>query len=177
MRVLNDSEKCKSVGNLFRGWKVDLVCLQETTVAVVSCALVRSLWGGPHVKWCCLEVEGASGGILCLWDSCSMKLVESSVGVFSISMIFKNVDDGVQWIFLEVYGPNGNISRRLLCYKLAGIYSWWNLPWCIEGDFNVTHFSRKRLGGGSNRSPMMEFLDFLSELELVDLVLAGGLFT
>lgn len=106
-----------------------------------------------------------------------MKLVESSVGVFSISMIFKNIDDGVQWIFLEVYGPNDNISRRLLCYELAGIHSWWNLTWCIEGEFNVTRFSRKRSGGGSNRSPMMEFLDFLSELELVDLVLAGGLFT
>lgn len=68
MKVLNDSEKCKSVDNLLRGWKVDLVCLQETTVAVVSCALVTSLWGEPHVKWCCLEVEGASGGILCLWE-------------------------------------------------------------------------------------------------------------
>lgn len=32
-------------------------------------------WGGSHVKWCCLEAEGASGGILCVWDSRILELV------------------------------------------------------------------------------------------------------
>lgn len=27
VRGLNDIKKCKGVGNLLRGWKVDLVCL------------------------------------------------------------------------------------------------------------------------------------------------------
>lgn len=43
VRGLNDREKCSSVGNLLRGWKGDLVCLQETKVAEVSRAMVRWL--------------------------------------------------------------------------------------------------------------------------------------
>lgn len=33
-------------------------------------------------------------------------MVDSCAGSFSIAVIFKNVEDGVQWAFSEVYGPN-----------------------------------------------------------------------
>ena len=27
-----------------------------------------------------------------------------------------------------------------------GLYSWWNLPWCVGGDFNAIRFPSKYLG-------------------------------
>jgi hypothetical protein len=33
-----------------------------------------------------------------------------------------------------------NQDRRLLWDELAGLLNWWDLPWCIGGDFNVTQF-------------------------------------
>jgi hypothetical protein len=116
VRGLNDREKCKSVGNLLRGWKGDLVCLQETKVAEMTRALVRRLWGGPHVQWCCLDAVGASGGILCIWDTRSLEMIESCVGSFS-----------------GVYGPNDACSRKILWDELVGLHTWWSLPWCIGG--------------------------------------------
>lgn len=36
------------------------------------------------------------------------------------------------------YGPNSDRDVRLLWDELFGLLSWWNLPWCTRGDFNVT---------------------------------------
>jgi len=49
---------------------------------------------------------------------------------------------------LQVFmGPNSGNDRRLLWDELAGIISWWNMPWCIGGDFNVTRFPSERSCG------------------------------
>lgn len=60
--------------------------------------------------------------------------------------------------------------------ELARVFAWWNLSWCLGGDFNVIRFpwERSRLGG--IWSAMKEFLDFISELGLLDIPLTGGQF-
>ena len=35
----------------------------------------------------------------------------------------------------------------LMWEELVGLYSWWNLPWCVGGDFNAICFPFERLGG------------------------------
>jgi hypothetical protein len=42
------------VRNLLHRWKADIVCLQETKLAGVTPALIRSLWRGKFVDWICL---------------------------------------------------------------------------------------------------------------------------
>ncbi|KAG6664208.1 hypothetical protein CIPAW_02G076700 [Carya illinoinensis] len=48
----------------------------------------------------------------------------------------------VDWVYLAshgasgVYGPNLDSNRVTLWEELAGVHTRWNLPWCIEGDFN-----------------------------------------
>jgi hypothetical protein len=41
---------------------------------------------------------------------------------------------GLLW---GVYGPNANGDSRFLWDELASLRSWWDIPWCIGGDFNV----------------------------------------
>ena len=76
-----------------------------------------------------------------------------------------------------MYGSNLNRDRRLHWEELAGVLSWWDVPWCIEGDFNVTRFPSERSGGAHLDSAMMEFLDFISEQGLLDLPLVEGSYT
>ena len=87
-----------------------------------------------------LGSDGASGGILLMWDRRVVEKVEEVVGHFSVSCKFKNVDDHFEWAFIGVYGPNSDRDRHLPWEELAGIHSWWNVPWGIGGDFNVVRF-------------------------------------
>ena len=49
-------------------------------------------------------------GILLLWDNSRINLVDSVVGSFFVSCLFRMAEDGFQWAFFEVYGP---IKKRL----------------------------------------------------------------
>jgi hypothetical protein len=155
---------------------VDIVCLQETKLFSLSRRLVRSLWRCNYVDWVCLDSCGASGGILILWDKRVVEKIEDCYGVYSLAVKFRFIEDNSIWAFAGVYGPNHARDRRILWDELAGLMSWWNMPWCIGGDFNVTRFSSER-SGAACRLDMVEFSDFLHEQGLLDLPLAGGFFT
>jgi hypothetical protein len=47
--------------------------------------------------------------------------------------------------------------------ELSGVLSWWEVPWCIGGDFNVTRFPNERARATRVTSTMWEFLDFISD--------------
>lgn len=59
---------------------------------MVSRAVVRHLWGSPHVRWYILASDGASVGILILCDLRVLKLVYSCVGIFFLLVTFQNVE-------------------------------------------------------------------------------------
>uniref|UniRef100_A0A2N9EXD0 Reverse transcriptase domain-containing protein n=1 Tax=Fagus sylvatica TaxID=28930 RepID=A0A2N9EXD0_FAGSY len=174
---LNDREKRRWIHNSLRMWKGDVVCLQETKMAYISIGVVRSIWGSPFVGWEFQASEGASGGVLLLWDKRVVEQLDVAKGEFTLSCKFKCVEDGLEWMFSGVYGPNRDSDRRLLWEELAGIGSWWSLPWCIGGDFNVVRFPSERRAGGGISSAMWDFSDFISDQGLLDLPLVGGRFT
>ena len=69
------------------------------------------------------------------------------------------------------------MDRRLLWEELFGLCSWWNVPWCVGGDFNVERFPSERLSSVFFTQAMHEFSNFISEHGLIDLPLEGGSFT
>ena len=62
MKGLNDVEKRLWVKGLTKGWKADIICLQETKIEKRK--TMRNLWGCHHVDWLNLGSIGVSGGIL-----------------------------------------------------------------------------------------------------------------
>ena len=68
-------------------------------------------------------------------------------------------------------------DRRLLWEELVGLNSWWNVPWCVGGDFNVLRFSSERSGSTSFTAAMREFSSFIFEQGLIDIPLQWGFFT
>ena len=139
--------------------------------------IVRSLWGIHHVDGVYLGSNGASGGILLMWDRRVVEKIDEAVGLFSVSCKFRSIADQHEWAFSGVYGPHSDGERRVMWDELAGIASWWGTPWCVGGDFNVIRFPTERLGADQFTPAMNEFSEFIFSLGLVDIPLEGGKFT
>jgi hypothetical protein len=174
VRGLNEGNKRSRVKNLLRKWKADIVCLRETKLKCISNRIIRSLWGCHYANWCCVPSIGALGGILLMWDKRVVKKVEAYTGEFVAAVFFRNVDDDFVWAFAGDYGPNFDVDRRYLWEVLAGLTSWWDVPWCIGGDFNVTRFPSERSRNARISHAMSDFSDFISDQGLMELPLAGG---
>ena len=74
-----------------------------------------------------------------------MEKIEVYMGEDVAACSFRSVDDDCAWAFVGVYGPNLDNVRSSHWKELVGLISWWVLPLCIGGDFNVTRFSSERL--------------------------------
>jgi hypothetical protein len=173
VRGLNDRDKRLQVRHLLKMWNADIVCLQETKLDFIDRGIIRSLWGIQHVDWLYLGSEGASGGILMMWDRRVVAMIDSAVGHFSISCKFRNVLDQKDWAFSGVYGPNINRERITMWEELAGVASWWGVPWVVGGDFNAIRFPSERLGASHFTSSMHAFSDFISSCGLRDIPWKG----
>jgi hypothetical protein len=177
VRGLNEEKKRLKVRRLLSQWKVDIVCLQETKLELITQGLVQSIWRCPYVEWSYVASKGASGGILLMWDRRVVSKVDACQGNYVAACSFRNVDDGMEWAFAGVYGPTRDALRRLMWEELAGLMGLWELPWCIGGDFNVTLFHNERSGRVRRRRAVADFADFAAEMGLMDLPLAGGVST
>jgi hypothetical protein len=106
VRGLNEAKKRLRVRRLLSQWKVDIVCFQETKLEVINYGLVQSIWRCPYAEWCYVGSVGASGGILLMWDKRVVSKVDVCQGNFVAVCSFRNVDNGMEWAFAGVYGPN-----------------------------------------------------------------------
>jgi hypothetical protein len=104
---------------------VDIVCFQETKISWFTPSLVQSLWRYPYVEWCFVAAEGASGGILLMWDCRVVSKIDMCLGFYVAACIFRNVKDGLVWAFAWVYGLNRDNLKRRLWEELAGLMSLW----------------------------------------------------
>ena len=82
-----------------------------------------------------------------------------------------------RWAFTGVYGPNLNKRRRKMWEELTWLISWWDLPWCIGGDFNIIRFPSEILGAASCTWAMYGFSNFISLHGPMDIPMDGGLYT
>ena len=177
VRGVNDRPKRKIIKSVIRSQKVDLFCLQETKVQVMSDEIVRSLGPGRFLDWKVLNAKGTAGGVIICWDKRSLEILGVEEGQFSISCRFRNESDGAIWVFTGVYGPFSREDREGLWEELGAIRGLWEEPWCLGGDFNITLYIDERSRTGRITSAMRRFAQIIDELGLVDIPLQGGSFT
>ena len=118
VRGANNPEKRNVIRSFIRSQRVDLVCLQETKIQEMSLADACSFGVGRLAEWKVVEAEGTAGGILVIWDTRKLELVEAEIGQFFVTCLLKNVEDGFLWAFKGVYGP---VKRELFWEELGSL--------------------------------------------------------
>lgn len=78
-----------------------------------------------------------------MWDTRFVEKIKVYTGEYVAACSFRSVDD-FAWAFAGLYSPNLYNERSSLWEELVGLISWWDLPWYIGGDFNVTRFPSER---------------------------------
>ena len=56
------------------------------------------------MEWATTYSEGASGGVLIMWDNKVLQLVGVEESCFTLSYRFKNSEDNFTWVFTGIYG-------------------------------------------------------------------------
>ena len=157
MRGANDVNKRRIIKSVVRKQKVDLFCIQETKIQLMTDGMVKSLGVGRFLDWRTIEAAGAAGGVLICWDKRSLELLEWEEGQFSMSCKFRTVENGAIWVFTGVYGPFTKEDRECLWEEFRAIRGLWGEPWCVGGYFNVILSQGERSRQGRITPAMRRF--------------------
>lgn len=187
LSVLNEGpvmERSQSGGSLSKasgegfaeGSHVHIAMLKESKLRV-SDRVVNGVWSRRHVKWVSLDAVGTAGGLLVMWDTQSVAVLNSWKGDFSLSVLVEDLRNSAKWLLTSLYGPNSSEKRKEFWNELDMIRRRWNGPWCIGGDWNIIRFPSEKLGGTRISADMRLFSDWINPHSLVDLQLKGASFT
>ncbi|GMP73619.1 hypothetical protein CsSME_00031320 [Camellia sinensis var. sinensis] len=141
----------------------DMVCIQETKKECLGWDVIKEIWGGRCIDWVFLPASGMAGGVLVCWDSRVLVGEETEVRAFSVSCLFRCVEDGFCWVFTRVYGPVQGVKRRMFLEELQCVAFWWESLWCVVGDFNIVRWPGERSRGGRISGVMQNFFDLVDE--------------
>lgn len=117
------------------------------------------------------------GGILTFWDSRVWKGEVPQIGAYTVTCRFEALLQSFECHITGVYAPNCYIERRAVWREIGGVRGLMEGPWAVCGDFNVTRYASEKRNCNRRTRAMLEFSDFIEDMELIDLQLDGDSFT
>ncbi|XP_060210641.1 uncharacterized protein LOC132637591 [Lycium barbarum] len=177
VRGLNDRDKRRIVQSLVVDWKADIICLQETKLEGDIRDIVKQVWGGRWIKFAYLEASGTRGGIMMMWDCRSWKGEVLEIGSYTLTCKFEAQLQNFSCHITGVYAPNNYIERRTVWEEVGAVRELMEGPWAVCGDFNVARFISEKRNFRRRRRSMVEFSDFIEDMNLIDLQLEDGNYT
>jgi exonuclease III len=96
-----------------------IVCLQETKLSTFDSSLVAALWGSPNVNFSFRPSEGASGGLLTMWDSKEVEVWSSVSRQHFLLIHGKFFLSDVEFYLFNVYALCGPREKEALLASLS----------------------------------------------------------
>ncbi|KAG5619929.1 hypothetical protein H5410_005147 [Solanum commersonii] len=131
--------------------------------------IVKEIWGSRWADYVQLA-SGTRGGILIMWDKRIWEGEASSVGAYSVSCCFSGKNQDFKWHLTGVYAPNDR-------WEVGATRGLFTGPWVLCGDFNTVRYPSEKFNCSQISRSMTDLSEFIEDMELIDLDLAGGEFT
>ncbi|XP_016164173.1 uncharacterized protein LOC107606647 [Arachis ipaensis] len=177
VRGLRGDGKLRMVKDLRNKHRVQMLGLIETKRQIVTRFDVARIWGQGSPGWEYVGSDGASGGLLLIWDEVMFKLNNCYKGERWLcveGMILKN---SFNCVFVLIYGAHGRDEKIHVWEELSFIVGLCQVPCCFMGDFNeIVHAEERRGTIGLTRSAE-EFKFWIQDMKLADLPLTDRKFT
>lgn len=133
VRGLGGVDKRRLVRKTILSCNPDVVLLQETKKEELPCWFIRWILGPDLSEWCLILAVGTVGGVLCAWNPSLVNRIDEVVRRFSISILFKDVGVGDEWLFTRVYGSASMVNREDFWVELKGFREGCGGPWMVGG--------------------------------------------
>ncbi|XP_025673631.2 uncharacterized protein [Arachis hypogaea] len=151
--------------------------LIETKKQVVTRFDVARLWGCSSVGWEYVAADGASGGLLLMWDDFMFKMNNCYKGERWLCVEGVLLKNNFNCSFLVVYGPHDRGDKLVVWEELSYVAGLCQSPCCFMGDFNEIVHVEERKGACSLTIAGEEFKDWIQDMQLVDLPLNDRKYT
>jgi endonuclease/exonuclease/phosphatase family metal-dependent hydrolase len=176
VRGLNSSVRQDSVRELVNSLRVEVVCLQETKMQIISDRFILSMLGTDFNDFIYLPFVGAAGGILVAWRRHLGFTGQKRLDNYSVSVQFCN-DRGNGWWLTCVYGPQGGNEKIMFLEEIREIRAECLGPWMLAGDFNLIYKDSDRNNNNYNRAMMGRFRRLIEDMTLKEIPLHGRHYT
>lgn len=139
--------------------------------------VIKQFWTHDDNGFYQLPAVGRSGGLLCVWRRSSFNATNAFAGSSFLIVEGFCLGGHTKMLFLNVYNPYNDTTRRILWKDLLEAHSNSNGCWCLMGDFNVVRNASERKGSIFHQRRGADFNEFIATADLQELKLGGRRFT
>ncbi|KAL4185171.1 hypothetical protein AMTRI_Chr10g4610 [Amborella trichopoda] len=176
IRGLGQKSKRDTVRDFSTKLSPSILALTETKQPAPTLQSVHSVWARGPCQWVSLPAKGSSCRIWVVWNPIEYNLLSSHIGDFLVTVLSRTTN-GALIKFSSIYGPNSASLCPQLWSELDLVAALPHSAWFLGGDFKITRWSHERNLNTNISQGMLDFSDFISCHELVDIPTQGNAFT
>jgi exonuclease III len=156
VRGLNDPTKRSTVREFVSELRVNLVCFQETKLAVIDDFVILQCLGPSFDGYAYLPALGTRGGVLLAWDSSVIEITNISIDTHAITGEVRTKDNNRWWV-ATMYVPQSVEEKIAFLTELVERRSLCPGSWMVVGDFNMILYADEKNNDNLDRAMMARF--------------------
>ena len=136
------------------------------------------IWGDTPCGFSYRPSEGASGGLITLWDTSRVDVCSTMSFGGVLIIRGKIIDSGEEFAICNVYAPCDSVAKRELWERLIFVITNnGDICLCLCGHFNVVRHEEERKGRGTifRQADADMFNNFIVDGALIDIPICGRL--
>ncbi|CAM0874536.1 unnamed protein product [Alopecurus aequalis] len=180
VRGLNNPARRVVVLGVIQPFSVVFVCLQESKLQFVDLSIVRECCGPEFTEFVYAPADGTRGGMLVAWKGTEFLTSNHHITPSFVLVEGLMLKSQTPASILTVYGPQDTgqkleFLQNLKSFAQSSLQP--AVPCIFAGYYNLIVQASDKSNSNFNRRTMAAFRNFINELQLKDLYLAGRRYT